>query len=152
MVKDMLLGYDMLKSRERTKFTGWATVNFNSVQLLRRLSLSEGGSKHRRSDYDSLELLLNLAGTASASDIRDKAYGLVGITDPAIGRQHSSDYTIPPFKAFIAAAKVFITVAGNLEPLRAGNCWSKTETPSWAADWSWAGKFPWRFSRVGSHS
>lgn len=43
-------------------------------------------------------------------------------------------------------------MAGNLEPLTAGNCWSKTGTPSWVADWSWADKFPWRFSRVGSRS
>ena len=89
--------------------------------------------------------LLDLTNTAGCHDLRDKCYGLVGMMSPSIAQQLVPDYRFPPHEVFSRAAAAFIRANNNLEPLREGNPWSSTETPSWAADWAWKGRI--RYSR-----
>ncbi|OCK95603.1 HET-domain-containing protein [Cenococcum geophilum 1.58] len=84
--------------------------------------------------------LLDLAYSAECCDVRDKVYGLVGMMDSVIAQELAPDYGIEPCEVFSAAARAFIRIYGNLEPIREGNPWSKTFTPSWAADWDWDGR------------
>jgi hypothetical protein len=91
-------------------------------------------------EYMSFGRLLDLANTAEAHDIRDKVYGLVGMMDRDISRNINADYRLPPSRVYAAVAKTFITVHGDLEPIREGNPWGQTSSPSWAADWTWNGR------------
>jgi hypothetical protein len=83
---------------------------------------------------------LDIANFASSQDSRDKVYGLVGIMEPSIAENVVPDYTLPPSKVYAAIAKTFICTHGNLEPLREGNPWGETSSPTWAADWTWNGR------------
>jgi len=91
-------------------------------------------------EYMSFGRLLVLANFAKGQDIRDKVYGLVGMMDSNISRNIVPDYKLPPSRVYAAVAKTFITVHGNLEPIREGNPWGRTGSPSWAADWTWNGR------------
>jgi hypothetical protein len=116
----------------------WATTSLHLVygDLWPLSQIEDYGSE----EYMSFGRLLDLSNAAKASDIRDKVYGLVGMMDREISRNIVPDYRLPPSRVYAAVAKTFITVHQNLEPIREGNPWGQTSSPSWAADWTWNGR------------
>lgn len=137
-VKDELLFYELEKSDpSRTRGRQWLTTSLHLVHTdLWSLShYEEQGRAHLRFDR-----LLNVANSAQSRDPRDKIYGLVGLMDPTIAVQILPNYHSSLAMVHAAVAKLFILTYGNLEPLREGNPWSYTNTPSWAADWGWNGR------------
>jgi len=59
---------------------------------------------------------------------------------PDIAQQIIPDYTIHTMSVYANATKLFIQSSGNLDPIREGNPWGPTRTPSWVADWEWEGR------------
>jgi len=92
-----------------------------------------------------LRRLLDIACSSRCRDRRDKVFALLGMMDPAIARSLVQDYTSDSAGLYTTVSKAFITHHGNLEPLREGNPWGKSNAPSWAADWTWDGRL--RYSR-----
>jgi hypothetical protein len=136
-VKDQLLAHDSALCNNSIR--GWKTPSLHFVYKdLRFLSLCE----EQGGDRLNFGRLLDIANIASSRDIRDKVYGLVGIMDTEIAEQLVPDYSMDPPSTFTAVAKIFILTYSNLEPLRESNPWGKTQTPSWAADWTWDGRLP----------
>jgi hypothetical protein len=93
-----------------------------------------------RGEFMSFGRLLVLGNNAECQDVRDKVYGLVGMMHGDIAQNIVPDYRLPPSRVYAAVAKTFITINGNLEPIREGNPWGRTASPSWAADWTWNGR------------
>jgi hypothetical protein len=117
---------------------GWSTLSLHLVyQDLWALSQREarGGG-----DNLSFSRLLDLANATMSQDDRDKVYGLVGLMDPTITKILVPDYRIDVSKVYVGIARIFIRTYGTLEPIGEGNPWGGTNTPSWAADWTWDGR------------
>ncbi|KAE9375137.1 HET-domain-containing protein [Stipitochalara longipes BDJ] len=116
----------------------WTTVTLHLVNrdLWPLSRIADQGSQESM----SFGRLLVLANASKAQDIRDKVYGLVGMMRDDISQNIIPDYRLPPSRVYAAVAKTFITVYGNLEPIREGNPWGQTASPSWAADWTWDGR------------
>jgi len=137
-LKDNLLQRDIVLCKSRVD-PRWKTPSIHLVHKdLRLLSQNE----EQGGDRLSFGRLLDIANAAISCDVRDKVYGLVGMMDPVIAEQLAPDYKLEPARIFTVVAKVFILTYGNLEPLRESNPWGKTQTPSWAADWTWDGRLP----------
>ena len=66
--------------------------------------------------------------------------------DPRIAQQLMPDYSSEPSKIYAAVSRAFIQTYCDMEPIREGNPWGPTNSPSWAADWNWNGRI--RYSRV----
>jgi hypothetical protein len=138
ILKDELLQRDIALCMSHVN-PRWETPSLHLVHKdLRLLSQREehGG------DHLGFERLLDIANTAISRDVRDKVYGMLGMMDPVIAKQLTPDYRLDPARIFTAVTKVFILTYGNLEPLRESNPWGQTQTPSWAADWTWDGRLP----------
>lgn len=138
MVKDCLLRYEIFKRNNiADRPTEWLTTSLHLVHkdLWVLSHCEEQGKSHLR--FDSL---LNVANSANSMDARGKVYGLAGLMDPVIARQLVPNYKSPPPVVYASVAKAFILTYRNLNPLREGNPWSRFNTPSWAADWTWNGR------------
>ncbi|KAH8670713.1 heterokaryon incompatibility protein-domain-containing protein [Ilyonectria robusta] len=143
-VKDELLQIEN-RRRGSKKKGGWHTLSLHLVHKdLWKLSRREEEG-HRSL---GLRRLLDIACSSECRDNRDKVFALLGMMEPEIAQALVQDYSMRTSQVFEAVAKLFITHFNNLEPLREGNPWGKTGTPSWAADWKWDGRF--RYSRVES--
>lgn len=136
-VKDSLLGREIYMQKGQNP-SAWITTSLHLVH--RNLWALSRQEEYGGDDYMSFGQLLDLANSAASRDSRDKVYGLVGMMDPVIAENVVPDYTLPPSKVYAAVAKTFICTHGNLEPLREGNPWGGTRSPSWAADWTWNGR------------
>lgn len=137
-VKDSLLLYEIHgRGHAGSRATVWSTTSLHLVrQDLWALSqYEEQGRGHL-----GFSRLLNVANSANSRDDRDKVYGLVGMMDPIIAKQLVPNYRAHPAEVFASVAKIFILTERSLDPLREGNPWSQTYTPSWAADWTWNGR------------
>ena len=124
----------------------WRTTSLHLVyqdlsQLTRQLY-------EKRNEF-SFERLLDLANSGDCTNSRDKVYALVGLMSPKIAHRLSPDYTVPEWKVYAEAARVFIQVNHSLDPLREGNPWGPARGPSWAADWAWPGRI--RSTRTYGH-
>ena len=118
----------------------WRTTNLHLVFQ----DFSPPTRKLREENNDfSFERLLDLVNLGSCTNNRGKAYALVGLTSPTIAHQLSLDYTVPAWKVYVEAVRVFIQAIHSLDPLREGNPWGPARGPSWAADWAWPGSIRW---------
>jgi hypothetical protein len=143
LVKDTLLERELFLRGRENEDPRWSTTSLHLVhQDLRPMSQIE----EQGGDRLSFGRLLDLANSAECHDMRDKVYGLVGMMDPVIAQELVPDYEMEPCDVFCATSRAFIRTYGNLEPIREGNPWSKTSTPSWAADWAWDGRV--RYARI----
>jgi len=118
----------------------WSVASLHLVYLdLSMLSRreQEGG------EYPSFGRLLDLANSARCKQPADKVFALVGLMPPAVASRLEPDYTVPVWNVFAIVAWRFIEAYGNLEPIREGNPWGPSGTPSWAADWLWNGRVRW---------
>ncbi|TVY91155.1 Heterokaryon incompatibility protein 6,OR allele [Lachnellula willkommii] len=141
LVKDGLLRRDV-DAQGRTKNTAWSTASLHLVyQDLSVLSqLEETAGDAGDPQYLSFGRILDIANWAECMDPRDKVYGLVGLMKPDIAQHLVPDYTIHPMSVYANATKLFIQSSGSLDPIREGNPWGPTQTPSWIADWQWEGR------------
>ncbi|RDL31340.1 uncharacterized protein BP5553_09549 [Venustampulla echinocandica] len=137
-IKDWLLKREIyLRAVEKRFAPVWSTANLHLVkQDLWPLSQRE---EQGRANL-SFGRLLVLGNSAESTDIRDKVYGLVGIMDLEIAKHLVADYKSAPCIIFAKVARIFIQSYQNLDPIREGNPWGQTDTPSWAADWTWGGR------------
>jgi len=143
-VKDELLQKEVERRRSR-KDPIWHTLSLHLVHKdLWTLN------RHCEEGNRSLGLrrLLDIACSSVCRNQRDKVFALLGMMEPEIAQALVHDYSMGTSQIFAAVTRLFITHFNNLEPLREGNPWGKTRTPSWAADWTWDGRF--RYSRVES--
>jgi hypothetical protein len=116
----------------------WHTTSLHLVY--RDLSvLSQHDSAHTGLAFGRI---LDIANSANCRDPRDKVYGLAGLMESHITSRVSPDYNLPPSVVYAEVAKSFIQGYENLEPIREGNPWGPTQTPSWVADWRWPGRRP----------
>jgi hypothetical protein len=120
--------------------SGWAVGSLHLVyQDLTPLSRrEEAGGTH-----PGFGQLLDIANSAACTEPKDKAYAMVGLMPPEVARRLEPDYNIDLSVAYTSVARTFIEVYDNLEPIREGNPWGPSGTPSWAADWQWAGRLRW---------
>jgi hypothetical protein len=124
---------------------GWSTASLHLVY--RDLSvLSQHDSGHISLAFWRI---LDIASFAECRDPRDKVYGLVGLMESHITSRVSPDYNLPPSAVYTEIARSFIQAYANLEPIREGNPWGPTNTPSWVADWRWQGRRP--LARIENH-
>lgn len=56
-----------------------------------------------------------------------------------VGKRLVPDYSISPCEVYIEIAKVYMQSYQSLDPIREGNPWAQTKTPSWVAHWMWDG-------------
>jgi len=142
---DVLFRADMWIIKDRllqSEDSVWDTLSLHLVHKdIRVLSQyeEEGGGRL------GFRRLLDIACSSDCWDARDKVFALFGMIDPSIVKKLAHDYSMNIVHLFAAVSQAFITHFNNLEPLREGNPWSQTGTPSWAADWSWDGRL--RYSR-----
>jgi hypothetical protein len=138
-VKDTLLVREVsMRHLEGQRRSTWGTTSLHLVYRdLWALSQFEGQGGGDRMSFGRL---LDVANAAHSQDKRDRVYGLVGMMDPVIAQNIIPNYQFPESKAYAAIAKTFICVYGNLEPVREGNPWGQSNSPSWAADWTWDGR------------
>lgn len=122
----------------------WSTASLHLV--FRDLWALSRNQEYAGSDHLSFGQLLDLAQPGISQDSRDKVYGLVGIMDPVLSEKILPNYSLSTSKVYAATAESFISVYGNLEPIREGNPWGEMKPPSWAADWTWNGRI--RHGRV----
>lgn len=118
--------------------TLWIHLVHKDIQTLARYQEQGGGSL-------GLRRLLDIVSASDCRDVRDKVFALLGMMEPKIAKDLVQDYTDSPSMLFAKVARSFIIYYNDLEPLREGNPWSLTGTPSWAADWTWGGRL--RYSR-----
>ena len=143
LIKDWLLRHELSLRKRALEDARWQTPSLHLVQQdLWPMSQHEEKNDGRL----SYGRLLDLAVVAVAHDVRDRVYGLVGMMGPVIAQQLVPNYTIEPCEVFSAAARAFIRTYNSLDPIREGNPWGKTSTPSWAADWTWNGRI--RYART----
>jgi hypothetical protein len=144
-IKDLLLKRDLdLQPYRREGSQVWLTTSFHLITKdLWPMSRMRG--EESQSGWLGFGRLLVLANSANSSDVRDKVYGLVGMMDPLVARKLVPDYGSSPATIFAKMSQVYIETYQDLDPIREGNCWSKTNTPTWAADWTWNGRL--RYNR-----
>ncbi|KAK4445126.1 heterokaryon incompatibility protein [Podospora aff. communis PSN243] len=143
LVKDDLLGLERLASTGDADATAWTVTSLHMIyQDLSLLSERE----ERGGEYPSFGRLLDIAISAECKDPRDKVYALAALMPPDVANRLQPDYTLAVGNAYAIAARAFIEVYDNMEPIREGNPWGSSKTPSWAADWCWEGRV--RSSRI----
>src|SRR3569833_392495 len=143
-IKDELLQIEVTTRRSR-KDPIWHTLSLHLVHK-DLWKLNKHMEEGKRSP--GLRRLLDIACSSECRNKRDKVFSLLGMMDPEIAQALAHDYSTKTSRIFESVTKLFITQFDNLEPLREGNPWGKTGTPSWAVDWTWDGRF--RYSRVES--
>jgi len=122
----------------------WHTTSLHLVY--RDLSvLSQHDSAHTGLAFGRI---LDIANSANCRDPRDKVYGLAGLMESHITSRVSPDYNLPPSVVYAEVAKSFIQGYENLEPIREGNPWGPTQTPSWVADCDGQVDAPYLESRI----
>lgn len=141
LVKDGLLRRDV-DAQGLTKHPAWSTASihlvYQDLSVLSRLEETAGDTGDHQ--YLSFGRILDIANWAECMDPRDKVYGLVGLMKPDIAQHLVPDYTIHPLGVYANATKLFIRSSRSLDPIREGNPWGPTKTPSWIADWQWEGR------------
>ncbi|KAF3016483.1 hypothetical protein E8E14_009765 [Neopestalotiopsis sp. 37M] len=148
-----ILKDQLLENEHQTRGIGgpgyhavWGTLYIHlvhkDIQVLAHNEETDGGGNL------SLRRLLDIACGSDCTDVRDKVFALLGMMEPHIASNVAHDYSNPPSTIFSTVSRSFITHYNDLEPLREGNPWSRTGTPSWAADWTWGGRL--RYSRPES--
>ncbi|TVY16139.1 Heterokaryon incompatibility protein 6, OR allele [Lachnellula arida] len=141
LVKDGLLRRDV-DAQGLTKNTAWSTASlhlvYQDLSVLSQLEETAGDAGDHQ--YLSFGRILDIANWAECLDPRDKVYGLVGLMKPDIAQHLVPDYTVHPMSVYANATKLFIQSSGSLDPIREGNPWGPTKTPSWIADWQWEGR------------
>lgn len=138
LVKDELLRQDAARLTHQIDSI-WTTTSLHLVyRYLSVLSQSDESGQYRL----SFGGILDIANSAECLDPRDKVYGLVGMMESQIAKQLIPDYTLAPSAVYAEVCKAYIQSYRNLEPLREGNPWGPTKTPSWVADWQWQGRLP----------
>ncbi|KAL2144629.1 hypothetical protein VTI28DRAFT_8840 [Corynascus sepedonium] len=145
IVKDKLLRVEVARRRSR-RDPVWHTLSLHLVHKDLWTLSRHDDSKAKRSL--GFRRLLDIACSSVCRDKRDKVFSLLGMIEPEIAEALVHDYSTKTSQLFEAVTRLFITHFNSLEPLREGNPWGKTGTPSWAADWTWDGRF--RYSRVES--
>ena len=144
IAKDELLQTEVARRRSR-KSPVWHTLSLHLVHK----DLWTLSKQNAVGDQSlGLRRLLDMACSSDCRNKRDKVFALLGMVEPKIAQAMVQDYSMKTSQIFEAVARLFITHSNSLEPLREGNPWGKTGTPSWAADWTWDGRF--RYSRVDS--
>ncbi len=138
-IKDTLLARDVsMRHLEGQRRSTWSTTSLHLVYRdLWALSEFEAQGSGNRMSFGRL---LDVATAAQSQDHRDRVYGLVGMMDPKIAQNFVPNYQLPESKTYAAIAKTYICVYGILEPVREGNPWGQSNSPSWAADWRWNGR------------
>ncbi|KAF5577137.1 heterokaryon incompatibility het-6 [Fusarium pseudocircinatum] len=126
LVKDELLIKERLAATSENG-PAWSVMGIHLVyQDLSPLSdREENGGQ-----YPSFGRLLDISNTAECSDPRDKVYALVGLMSAAVADSLQPDYTLPVRHAYAATARSFIQIDDNLEPIRDGNPWGRSNAPS----------------------
>jgi Heterokaryon incompatibility protein (HET) len=99
-------------------------------------------------DWLNFDRLLEVATFSSASNPRDKVYGLLGMMDPRIATNILLDYSSSTIEVYASVAKTWIQQFSDLDILRHGNPWGSMATPSWVPDWTWRGRL--RHERPGT--
>jgi hypothetical protein len=111
----------------------WDAENLHHVDKgLARLS-----RKLRKREAIAYGDLLGVASATQCAEPLDKVYGLLAFLRPTIADRVVVDYTIEPCRVFAQVAQLLITHHSSLEIVRHGNPWNRTNTPSWAPDWTW---------------
>jgi hypothetical protein len=136
LVKDELLEREILATRSQREPIWTITTLHLVYQDLSVLSERE----EKGGDYLSFGRLLDIANSADCKDARDKVYALAGLISPCVAQQILPDYALAVPNIYAAVARTFIYTHDNLEPIREGNPWGPTNTPSWVADWQWDGR------------
>ncbi|KAH6714494.1 hypothetical protein BKA61DRAFT_673814 [Leptodontidium sp. MPI-SDFR-AT-0119] len=136
LVKDELLQRDVARASGASQHTAWSTTSLHLVYrdlsiLSQRDEAGEVGLPFWR--------LIDIANSAECKDHRDKVYGLIGLMDSNIGKELEPNYKIPPREVYTEVSKAFMKTYQTLDPIREGDPWGPTKTPSWVADWMWDG-------------
>jgi hypothetical protein len=133
LIKDICLCEDITTAKAY-KPMAWSTTSLHLIY--QDLFLHDGSSR-------SFGRLLDMANSSESSDPRDKVYALTALMSPLLQPRLKPDYSLPISHVYTATARAFIETFDNLEPLRDGNPWGPTHSPSWAADWLWEGRVRW---------
>lgn len=118
----------------------WKTLNIHLVhQDIRQLNLYE----HKGGERLGFRRLLEITNSSACRDVRDKVFALTGMMEPEIADKVVQAYSLGISQLFMTVTMAFMTQYNNLEPLRQANPWGQHGVPSWAADWTWQGRFRW---------
>ncbi|KAH8904687.1 hypothetical protein BR93DRAFT_882710 [Coniochaeta sp. PMI_546] len=140
LAKDIAMG--------REQGVDWAAWTVGGLHLVHQDLMALSEREEKGGEFPSFGRLLDLANSSACKDPTDKVYALVGLMEPRIASRLKTDYTLSAAHVYASTARTFIEVCDNLEPIREGNPWGPSKTPSWAADWQWRGRLRW--SRVES--
>ena len=135
LIEDKLLSRDLTNSGLDTD-TAWSTTSLHLIY--RDLSVLCQNDKTEKIDLPFWRVI-DIANTAECRDPRDKVYGLIGLMADDVGKRLVPDYSISPCEVYIEIAKVYMQSYQSLDPIREGNPWAQTKTPSWVAHWMWDG-------------
>jgi hypothetical protein len=139
LVKDDIL-VEELKWFNIQRSKAWTTTSLHLVYY-------DLSAMSRREEHGGRNLtfgrLLDISNSAGCKDPRDKVWALAGLMDPSIAKNLQLDYTLDPAVIMASTTRQFIQAYDNLEPLREGNPWGLSNSPSWAADWQWKGRVRW---------
>ena len=90
------------------------------------------GKARRGDEYIDLDTLLFHARSCSATDLRDKVFGVLGLADPNV-YELAVDYRLPIRDVFLKAATAAISKADRLDLLSAAQNIERAHSlPSWA--------------------
>jgi Heterokaryon incompatibility protein (HET) len=113
-----------------------ATELFRLLWLVCHLHEMGSKNKDKEAVLKRLGQALRLSQNASATDMKDKAYGLLGLLDPAISSRITPDYMRPIQEVYIDFAKAVIQAHENLDIILVGPRNDlPTGWPSWVPDW-----------------
>ena len=118
-LKDVNLSFD---------YQLWANLNtVNEIQVLQ----DDHMNRRRSGMYRQLEL----SRTVSATDPRDKVYGLLGLMDESVAGLIKPDYTSTVAGVYRSFALAVIKGTGSLDTLRHCPSTDRSLFPSWVPDW-----------------
>jgi hypothetical protein len=83
-----------------------------------------------------LSRVMSFSRQVSATDPRDKVYGLLALMDPEMVRRIHPDYTASVEEVYVDFAKLTIDVSQTLENLRHIAPADSLPLPSWVPDWT----------------
>lgn len=133
-MKDELLDHDW---KQRGDFSGHA-FHGRALHLLKKdIMIMIENRANDPEAWTSLSRLLDISATCNVTDIRDKAYGMLAMMDPAVAIHISPDYTMSAKEVFTNVAITAFKVYENLELLSECTLCPPQQGPTWVPDWSW---------------
>lgn len=134
---DIVLWYsvvdrDSLRNAARRLYPemGSARKHLDIWFLLRQAASSDG-------KVNSDILLLHKTRSLKASDLRDKVFGVLGLSNSLMALFPSPDYSRSPSDIFAEIAKAFLDGSRSLRILEEANSAEPASNhPSWVPDWS----------------